>query len=505
MGNVRMTFTAEDAQAVRSFMRLENKQKALEQRQNKVNKTSKKGAKNASSGLKQWATRAATLATSYLGIYSAVNKARDAIRDMNRERQKGLRESEEQYKGMGSLAQLAESRGEMSQLMSEVKRSRAEEGMSAEEAGRLQFQLVSAGMGDQRELFASLQGLADPTEMVSSVKRMQGALGRDETGSAKELLDKMFVASGEAQATVDEIATGAVKAGKTTGAIGTTDEELLSAMAIGSSGQASVKETATRFRAFGKQVDKEDLGGEGMMDAMRNIRDEVEAGADVYDLLKSQRAVEGYRILRDQADEVSTLTGEIDETGRAAARAGGPIGARTRQAVGLKEYAFGDVRRKQRAEEREKMQQAATFGDEEAQRKAIMSELSSYQSQQVEEGKTSHLWSTVKDKLSLIGVESYMGRDPEWLVESIRRTYGQEAAARAARSAGIVYNPGHEYHMRTTRTDEQLDRYSMFGEQEIGDVNVQSDVRGAKVEHDIKVRDQRSPQSERKGGGAGVE
>lgn len=541
MGNVRMTFTSQDAQAVRSFMKLKNKQRALKQQQRRLNQSTKKLNKTGNKGTQSWARRVTGMIAGYMGVFAAVNKVKDEVRDLHRVREQAARAGEQTYEGMGSLAQVARGREDMRNLIQQARTSMRETGMKRQEAGKLQFALRSAGMDEYRKLFASLHGMADPTRMLKSTRKLQGALGAQETGTPKELLDKLFVASGVAQATVGKVATGAVKAGKMVSGIGGTDEELLAAMAVGSSGQATVEETANRFKAFSKQLDKEGLGGKGLLGGVQTVQQELQKGKGIYDVLKSQRAVAGYRILRDDMEKISRVRDDITEAGQKAAQSGGQIGERTRRALSLRDMAFGQQVRRKRAERQASLAGERTFASDQLQREAILESLKTTRSRRVERGEISQFRQAFETSFighrGGISAQAYVGMSPENMIQDVESKYGRRAAAQAAKSAGLVYNPGSRHHMKPLnempyfgrmQQDRLWRMFSMGGvlnrggggtrqptedapqggerpEPRVSEDNVETENGMPSTKVKVSVEDQRSAQETRMAGAAGVE
>jgi hypothetical protein len=314
MANVKMIFDAESAKAVQAFMKIENKSKALEEQNKRLNKNSKAGSMEAIKSI-------GNMATAFLGVGTAVGIATKAVAEFNAERKRGAESLIEKDKGMGSLAQLAGSAAELKKMVGEANRSRIDEGMTSEEAGRLQFALESSGKGKQRSTYARLYGMADPTEMLEAVNTLQGSMGSKETGNDRQVLDKLFYFSSQTKTNVTDLAAASAAAGKMAKMVGTSDEELYAAIASMARGDASAQVVGTQVEALAAAAsqNKKVKTGKGIIDIVKQIDSMRLNEAGLYKLLGRKEAVKAYLSISDNLSDIESMTESGNDVDRAAA------------------------------------------------------------------------------------------------------------------------------------------------------------------------------------------
>ena len=319
MGDVTFTVDAETAKAVQGFLKVENRQKALQRQQARVDKQSKRTTRSASRGLDQWKGKVAGMIMTYAGLETAVGAMRDVYREVAKARREALEAGEQTATGMGKLAQLTNNPEKLQHMLGESRSSMRQVGMSRREAGALQFSLESAGKADKRRLYAELHGIADPQTMLEQVTTIQNALGVEETGGDMAMLGKFFRASGVSKEEVPAIARAAAMVGQGAKGIGGSDEELLAATAVLSRGEVTPERTGTRLQAFARQIAKNPQiqSGEGMVSAAKQIQGMGLDQQGLYELLGEQRAVKGYQMLSSKLPEVERVeTGLHEEHGQ---------------------------------------------------------------------------------------------------------------------------------------------------------------------------------------------
>lgn len=163
---------------------------------------------------------------------------------------------EEQRMGIGSLRQLADSPEEYKALREQAEQFYAAGATrSLDDGGKVVFSLDSAGLLDResasmfRELGAT-GTIADLPTLAASVKTMSSAFGKDETGSAAQIVSKAFAASQFSPTSAESLLQYSALAGGTASAMGISDEETLAAMAISSTTFGSPERASTGLNAF---------------------------------------------------------------------------------------------------------------------------------------------------------------------------------------------------------------------------------------------------------------
>jgi len=283
----------------------------------------------------------------HVAIAAAIAVGTKALIKQNAERERSKELAKESARGMGELGQVARSPAELKMLVNEARKSMLEEGMTREEAGRLQFALQSSGKRSQRRTFARLYGMADPTQMLENVNTLQGSMGMREgmreTGRSNQVLDKLLTASGATKTNITDLGAAAASAGKTAGMVGASDEELLAAIAVMARGDASADVVSTQVQALAAAAAKsgEIKTGGGLMDIVSQIEGKKLNEGQLYKLLGRKEAVKGFLGLSQSRGEVQSLTGTLQGVDAAAAAGTGDV---TGQRVRAMREVFGTQR-----------------------------------------------------------------------------------------------------------------------------------------------------------------
>lgn len=323
MGNVNMVFDAETAKAVNAFIKIENKTRDLDRRQQELAEKGKKRSKSSLDGLGKEITK-------YISLSAGIKAAQAALESYTQAQKESASFLRGRDRGMGSLAQLAKNREELKRMVGEAEKSMSEEGMTSDEAGALQFALDSGGKGDKRKLYSRLYGMADPTQMLESVITMQEGMGLSETGADRQVLDKAFAASASTKTNVGDLMRAASLVAKQAKNAGSTDEELLATMSELARGEATPNLVSTQLSGLITAASKKasiKTGG-GLLDIVKQIKEKNLDAKGLNDLLGSKEAVNAYLGINqampniiankktlEQVDEAAA-TGKGDYTGQ---------------------------------------------------------------------------------------------------------------------------------------------------------------------------------------------
>ncbi len=328
MGQVRMTFTAEDAQAVRAFMNVENRQEALRRKQATVAQDSQRMTKRGSQGMAGWARKIAGAATAYFGVSAAMREMRQAYRGMIQRREEAMKSREREFDSMRALGQISRDAEHLAQMSADIEDTMTGWGIDRQAATDLQFLLESIGDTHLREFYADLEAIVpEIDEMAQSVGKVQRALGRDLVGEADAVIDMFLQAGRVSDTTIDEIARGAVRAAGGVKDIGAGIEELLASMAIMGAGEDSMERVATRIVAIGRAAERHDelpteRGLRGVMEAAMEME---QRGVDMTTVFTETRALQGYRLMRDNFMDIAAVTDDIIAARAAAEGTGAAI------------------------------------------------------------------------------------------------------------------------------------------------------------------------------------
>lgn len=483
MGNVRMTFSAEDAQAVRAFMRMESRQDALKRKQKKLNRSAGQMNQKASRGANDWAKRLGTIAAGYVGVYTAMSKARDAWRAWRDEQKEAARSRDKSFGGFRELGQVATDQQDLKRLIAGAQRIQRDTGMDRERAGELMFMLRSTGRDAQSGLYSGVSTISDPLAMLEGVSTIENALGRAETGSDKALLEKAFAGSAVAKTPVATLMEGVARVAQQSKAVGATDEELFAATALGSRGEVSVERVSTRLGAMMDMASENDLlpTNKGMLGVVRAARELEKGGTDVTEIFTSKRARQGYTLARDNLEEIVRLIGKIRQVGDQAEKADSLFGRRTARKINATRRVYVDTIQSRRIEQEGSVLNEMKRGRQEKRRQNI---LDAYFNMQDEAGVNFLQRYT---RAGVLGSMSYF-QTPEQQLNTIAGI-DERAAARLGQRFG---------YRRTQHGRLQSADYQRAGTPEHLLVSEpSSDVPGTKLEVQVKAKDQRSPQHSR--------
>lgn len=320
-GQVTMVLSMDESRVVMSHRKLGNstdlliaKTKKLMGAQNAYTKASVRGNKRHTSSI-------SPIIKQYFGMQAALGLATKGYASLERAQKRAADSAKETDFGMGSLAQLAKNTAELRRMVSEARKSMREQGMTREQAGGLQFALESSGKGSERRLFSSLQGIADPRQMLEAVNTLQGAMTRKETGSSIQVLDKLFKASSVTKTNVTDLAMSAAAAGKPVKQIGGSDEELLATLAVLTRGDVSADIVSTQIQGLAAAAAKSKRikTGGGIIDIVKQIQAKNLSERGLYKLLGRRQAVKGFLGISQTLGDIEKEKADLEGVDQAAA------------------------------------------------------------------------------------------------------------------------------------------------------------------------------------------
>ena len=323
MPKVVFEVDAKDAGALQAFIALENKQEAVEKKSAKLAQTSSRGAQRSTRANKGWFDSLGRVVLGYIGITKAVQGVTSAIEAMHAERKRGAEGAREAGDSIGALLQLSGGRpGEYKRMMAEAGKSARRYGLMPQEATGLQFTLESGGFAEQRELFATFAGVADPNALAAAARTHRGAFGKKEAGSYRQIVNKFMAGAKAAQATIPEYAAAATVFGQIANLSGVTDEEGLAALAHLSFATDSPLKAGTQISSFLTATNDKGIGG-GIMERAAAIKAMNLTPAGLKNLLGRKEAVTGFGALSGGQAEVAAIRKDIEAAGRRGGRWGG--------------------------------------------------------------------------------------------------------------------------------------------------------------------------------------
>ena len=155
MAGVVIEMSAKDAQAIREYDKLVEKNKQLKEEIKEVKKASKESSDEIQKGAIDSKSKLMDLAASYGTMAAAVNISTRAIREFNEERRKGVESAQRMEVGIKDLATVAGSPAEMRQMMAEMNSAASRYGITRDQAAAIKFASVSEGFDFQSAARAS--------------------------------------------------------------------------------------------------------------------------------------------------------------------------------------------------------------------------------------------------------------------------------------------------------------------------------------------------------------
>lgn len=246
--------------------------------------------------------------TKTASLAAAVGFAKEAFDEMSEASERAAGSRREAEGGISSLAELAGGdRQRMAELAGEAREIYREGGAkSLDEAGKLAFQLESAGAMGERQFFSRLQGIDDPVEMARAAGVMRSAMGEAEAGSFQAIVSKGLAAAGPVPGvTAAQMLQGAAAAAPNARALEISDEELMAATSIVAQSSGSASQAGTQVRALLQAVTTRGIGeqfkGQGLESMVEAIRGQGMGEADLIKYLGSSEAYAAYSQLRPEA------------------------------------------------------------------------------------------------------------------------------------------------------------------------------------------------------------
>ena len=184
------------------------------------------------------------------------------------------------------------------------------------EAGGIVFNLMSAGADkESRDLFRQLAAagtIAEPGAAAEAAAAIRSAMGQDQTGSFRDVLNKALVAAGPGSSTLEQLLVGAAKAGPGGRFLGVSDEEVMAATGVLSKPFASASIGGERLAALFRSFERAGLKGSlsDMLTATQARLDKGEEWKDIFET-RDQEAVDAFRNLMLNRGDLAALTRDV--------------------------------------------------------------------------------------------------------------------------------------------------------------------------------------------------
>lgn len=311
MANVKFNLEAEEAKAVQAFLRVVDAQKKAEGQFRRTTDEGKKQNLSFDKGVMSLAKWAGGFVTAT----AAIGAATKALQFHNAEIDKASARTRQSEAGLGQLSQLAGGDvATMKRMVEEAKKTSTTGGIGLDAAAKLQFNLESFGIADQRELFASLIGTVDdPSAAAEAAVTLRQAFGEKETGSVRAILNKGLAASSTSKTNLNALLSNSAQIAPGVAAVGGTDEEALSSLAILSKARRSPEMAATEINALTKVLMRQGMDKDGLFAGLDQI-EKATANMSGQDKLKFFGDVEGFKAFSTLQQSRTELMGAYDMT-----------------------------------------------------------------------------------------------------------------------------------------------------------------------------------------------
>lgn len=312
MGNtVKVNFDGDGAGAIKNLQRIAASQETVIRGLQKMVRESKTAGREAQKMSTTFANVGKFLAGgAVFGKAASVFKA--GLADINAERQGGMQRFLSQEASVKALGQIADTPGDMKNLMGRVKAMRYMEGMNALDASTLVFNARSQGRDLELGMFGKISRFADPIAMLGAVNSMQTALGPKETGDSRALVNKLLVAAKKSDLNAQELAPNVLTPAGKWGENKWKDESLIGAMGALASAKRSPEQVGTSLLGFANMAGKTfaDAGGSFMGAVERFQR---MSPSKLKALLQANvEFSSGYNMITNNMERIRSTTGEVD-------------------------------------------------------------------------------------------------------------------------------------------------------------------------------------------------
>jgi len=351
MARVKMIFDTETAKAVQGFLKIEDRQKALERRSAELARKSASTANQASQGNTKWASSVGGVVTSYVGLAGAVGLAAKALAALNEAKAAGAQGVTGREFGFGSLAQISGGdKARFEALKAQSLAFAASGGVGESQAIGTVMQMQSLGMGAQIPMAAKLARygiVKQPLEAVMGITRVKQAFGTAEAGTPQQILNKLAVASARSETTIGQYGGAMARVAADAAAAGLSDEETMAGLNAMIAARGRELGPAA-LRQFINATQRKGITG-SLLDRVKTIQGRGWTGPRLVTQLGTAEGAAAYMNLLQARGDIKASTSAIRAGQAATGTADSPIMRILRLAAGDPEMAASGALRRARA------------------------------------------------------------------------------------------------------------------------------------------------------------
>lgn len=265
--------------------------------------------RNALSGL-------ASFASGWLSVGTAITAV---IGTMQKVSVENKRVSDSFFQGLGSVGQLQQVSTTPQEFQQNLgfARSLVQRGIFSDigQASDFTFATTSAGFSaNEKEFLAGVgarkqvapQGL---TGFAQNLRKVQNLFGQGLALS--EAADKLTITSGGTQADLSQTAAAVAQFSAASTALGFSGDTSLAALVLNEREAKNIDVGATQVAALLDAIDKEGLNKGSLRASVEGIQARVNAGENVFGVLKNKRAVKGFRAISGDMAGFDQLASQI--------------------------------------------------------------------------------------------------------------------------------------------------------------------------------------------------
>lgn len=324
MPTTTVELTGEEARLLKSLDRVIAKERELGQSAAEAGDKSTRGGEISRKAW-EYANKTQESTTAGLGrmvaqlglVAAAAGAAKKAIGEMHRANEESAQKQRASEMGMTQLAQLSGgSKQKMLRLTDAARQLYAGGGAgSLNEAAGMIFQLESAGMFEQRDLFGSLYGVVgSPGTMAKAANTLMTSMGKGETGGVRGILSKAMAASAFNPQAADQLLEAAAGAGVSARKLGISDEEVLAATALLAQSTGSAQEGGTQLNSLlTAMLKKGGYEGLGLSGALGKLGGKGMSDKALIKYLGRKEAASAFGVLGAQGEQFQNILGSVRE------------------------------------------------------------------------------------------------------------------------------------------------------------------------------------------------
>ena len=271
-------------------------------------------------------------ATGILGVLGTVTSIQQILSELQQQEREAADRTQSSLSGFGELQQISRTEEEF-QRRKKLADKVLSRGITKDEgtSATIAFRLDSAGLSEKdKELFLRLgeQKFVKPEDLgplAAATTTAQRAIGIDETGSRRDLINKALETAANVDANASQILQGVAKFGTNLKALGFSDEAGLAALEITTQARGTVGEGSTSVTAALKAIEKSGIAEKTLIETIEKVERRRAAGESVRNILgvDDNEAITGVRLLANNLVDLRRYTQDI-----ARSQAEDPLGTR---------------------------------------------------------------------------------------------------------------------------------------------------------------------------------